>query len=141
MNSQYLLDTCVISEFVKPKPERKVVDWLNSINAESLYLSAVTIGEIQFGISQRPASNRRTKLEVWLNEALLGQFDDRVLALDTETFMPWGKLTAEQKRIGKSLAVMDSLIAATALQHKLVLVTRNVIDFNVRELSILNPWA
>ena len=141
MNSQYLLDTCVISEFVKPKPERKVVDWLNSINAESLYLSAVTIGEIQFGTSQRPASNRRTELEVWLNEALLGQFDDRVLALDTETFMPWGKLTAEQKRIGKSLAVMDSLIAATALHHKLVLVTRNVIDFNVRELSILNPWA
>jgi toxin FitB len=93
MSVQYLLDTCVISEFVKPKPERRVIDWLNSIDPESVYLSAVTVGEIQFGINNRPPSNRRTELEVWLNEALLQQFGGRVLALDADTFVTWGKMT------------------------------------------------
>lgn len=73
MNRRYLLDTCVISEFVKPRPEQKVVEWLNSVELEHVYLSAVTIGEIQFGISSRPPSNRRTELEVWLNDELTGQ--------------------------------------------------------------------
>ena len=140
MSTQYLLDTCVISEFVKPKPERRVIDWLNSIDPESVYLSAVTIGEIQFGISNRPPSNRRTELEAWLNEALPQQFGGRVLALDADTFVTWGKMTAEQKRKGELQSIMDSLIAATALEHKMVLVTRNVADFKVGNLSILNPW-
>ncbi len=141
MSLRYLLDTCVLSEFVQPEPERKVVDWLNSVEAERVYLSAVTIGEIQVGISNRPASNRRTELEIWLNVALPAQFAGRVLALDADTFVAWGKLTAEQRRKGEPMSVMDSLIAATALQHKMVLVTRNVADFiHVADLSILNPW-
>lgn len=140
MTTQYLLDTCVLSEFVKPKPERKVVDWLNSVDPESVFLSAVTIGEIQFGISNKPASNRRTELEVWLNEALPRQFGDRVLALDAATFVTWGKMTAEQKRKGETQSVMDSLVASVALEHKMVLVTRNVGDFRATGLSVLNPW-
>lgn len=86
MTTRYLLDTCVLSEFVKPRPERKVVEWLNTVDPEAVYLSAVTIGEIQDGISSRPPSNRRTELEVWLNEALPQQFDGRILALDAGTF-------------------------------------------------------
>jgi predicted nucleic acid-binding protein len=140
MTTQYLLDTCVLSEFVKPKPERKVVEWLNSVDPESVYLSAVTIGEIQFGISTRPPSNRRTELEVWLNEALPAQFGGRVLVLDAATFVTWGKMTAEQKRKGETQSVMDSLIAAVALEQKMVLVTRNVADFKVTGLSVFNPW-
>jgi predicted nucleic acid-binding protein len=140
MTTQYLLDTCVLSEFVKPKPERKVVDWLNTVDPESVFLSAVTIGEIQFGISNRPPSNRRTELEVWLNEALPQQFRGRVLALDAATFVTWGKMTAQQKRKGETQSVMDSLITATALEHKMVLVTRNVADFKASGLSVLNPW-
>ena len=140
MTTQYLLDTCVLSEFVKPKPERKVVDWLNSVDLEAVFLSAVTIGEIQFGISNRSPSNRRTELEVWLNEALPQQFGGRILALEAATFVEWGKLTAEQKRRGEAQGVMDSLITATALEHKLVVVTRNVDDFKVSGLSVFNPW-
>lgn len=140
MTTQYLLDTCVLSEFVKPKPERKVVDWLNSVDPEAVFLSAVTIGEIQFGISNKPPSNRRTELEVWLNEALPQQFGGRVLALDAATFVTWGKMTAEQKRKGETQSVMDSLIASVALEHKMVLVTRNVSDFKVNGLSVFNPW-
>jgi predicted nucleic acid-binding protein len=140
MTTQYLLDTCVLSEFVKPKPERKVIDWLNSVDPEAVFLSAVTIGEIQFGISNKPPSNRRTELEVWLNEALPQQFGGRVLALDVATFVTWGKLAAEQKRKGETQSIMDSLIASVALEHKMVLVTRYVGDFKVTGLSVLNPW-
>lgn len=140
MTTRYLLDTCVLSEFVKPQPERKVVDWLNTVDPEAVYLSAVTIGEIQFGISSRPPSNRRTELEVWLNETLPQQFGGRILALDAGTFGAWGKMTAEQKRNGAAQGVMDSLIAATALEHRMVLVTRNVSDFTVPGLSVFNPW-
>lgn len=140
MTTRYLLDTCVLSEFVKPNPERKVVDWLNSVDPETVFLSAVTIGEIQFGISNLPPSNRRTELEVWLNESLPQHFGGRVLALDAATFVTWGKMAAEQKRKGETQSVMDSLIAAVALGQKMVLVTRNVSDFTVTGLSVLNPW-
>lgn len=140
MTLSYLLDTCVISEFVKPKPERKVLEWLNSVEVDRVFLSAVTLGEIQFGISNRPASNRRTELEVWLNIELMKQFAGRVLPLDGDTFITWGQMAAQQKRQGELMGVMDSLIAATALQHKMVLVTRNGVDFKATGLSLFNPW-
>jgi predicted nucleic acid-binding protein len=140
MTTQYLLDTCVLLEFVKPRPEQKVVDWLNSVDPEAVFLSAITIGEIQLGISHRPPSNRRTELEVWLHKTLPQQFGGRVLALDTAMFVTWGKMTAAQRHQGETQSVMDSLIAAVALEHKLVLVTRNVGDFKVAGLSVFNPW-
>lgn len=129
MSLRYLLDTCVLSEFVKPRSEPKVVDWLNAVEAERTYLSAVTLGEIQFGISQLSLSNRRTELEIWLGSALTDQFAGRVLPLDADTVVTWGQMAARQRREGRPMAVMDSLIAATALHHQMVLVTRNVADF------------
>ena len=140
MNTRYLLDTCVISEFVKPKQEERVVTWLNSIDPESAYLCAVTIGEIQHGISLRPPSNRRTELEIWLHDTLPKQFAGRVLPLDADIFVTWGRITAEQKQKGQPMSIMDSLIAATSLLHRMVLVTRNVADFKAEALRILNPW-
>lgn len=88
-------------------------------------MSVVTLGEVQSGISQRPASNRRTELEVWLKDDLLNQFGDRMLALDSDTMLAWGRMTAEQRQRAEPMGVMDSLIAATAIQHQMVLVTRN----------------
>ena len=140
MNTRYLLDTCVISEFVKPTPQERVVTWLNAINPQNAFLSTVTIGEIQHGISLRPPSNRRTELEIWLHDTLTRQFAGRMLPLDAETFMTWGRITAEQKQKGQPMSIMDSLIAATALQHRMVLVTRNVADFKTQALRIFNPW-
>ena len=140
MTLRYLLDTCVISEFVKPSPAPKVIDWLNAVDPEHVFLSAVTIGEIQFGISNRPPSNRRTELEIWLNESLFYQFANRILPLDTDVFLTWGRTTAQQRQQGTPMSMMDSLIAAVALQHRMVLVTRNVSDFAMTGLSLLNPW-
>jgi len=140
MSLNYLLDTCVISEFVKPKPEKKVQDWLNGLDAGCAYLSVVTLGEIQRGISEKPASNRRTELEEWLNEALVAQFVGRILPLDRETFITWGQMVAPLKAQGKPMGVMDSLIAAAALHHKMVLVTRNISDFANVDISTFNPW-
>ena len=140
MSLRYLLDTCVLSEFVKPRPERRVVSWLNSMEPEQVFLSAVTIGEIQYGISSRPLSKRRTELELWLSVSLPEQFAGRVLSLDADTFVAWGQMMARQRRKGEPMAVMDSLIAATALQHKMVLVTRNVSDFKSTDVNVLSPW-
>lgn len=140
MTHRYLLDTCVISEFVKPSPELNVIHWLNAVDPEQIFLSAVTIGEIQFGISNCPPSNRRTELEVWLNDSLFHQFADRILPLDREVFLTWGQITAQQRQQGTPMGVMDSLIAAVALHHRMVLVTRNVSDFTIPGISLLNPW-
>ena len=137
---RYLIDTCVISEFVKPEPEVKVFDWLNNTDHERIYLSVVTLGEIQLGISNRPPSNRRTQLEAWLNIQLPAQFTNRILTLDTATFITWGQLTSRLKQAGKPMSVMDSLIAASALHHNMTLVTRNTADFVHTELSLFNPW-
>lgn len=139
MTLRYLLDTCVVSEFVKPRPAASVVGWLRSIEVDRAFLSVVTLGEVQMGISQRPASNRRTELEVWLSDGLLSQFGDRLLALDSDTMLTWGRLVAQQRQRGEPMGIMDSLIAATAIQHQMVLVTRSVADFRSTGISSLNP--
>ena len=137
---RYLLDTCVISEFIKPRPEKKVVEWLNDADTERIFLSAVTLGEIQHGISRKPPSNRRAQLEEWLNMQLTEQFAGRILSLDASAFIAWGQLVARLEQQGKPMGVMDSLIAATALHHSMTLVTRNVADFLQAGIGLLNPW-
>ena len=135
----YLPDTCVLSEFKKKQPEQKVIDRLNAQIEEALFLSTVTIGEIQKGISQLPASKRQSELEIWLEE-LIYRYDKRVLPLGTEVMKQWGQLIGSLGKQGYALSLMDSLIAATALTHSLVLVTRNEPDFAATKVIVLNPW-
>ena len=137
---RYLLDTCVLSEFTKPKPEKRVLDWVKEQDLEALRLSVVTIGEIQRGISLLPSSNRRTTLEAWQSDQLAKQFEGRVLSLETETFLAWAKLMARLSQEGRTMGVFDSLIAATALQHRLTLVTRNTRDFQHAQTDLFDPW-
>ena len=136
----YLLDTCVLSEFTRRQPDEKVIRWVERMDEERLYLSVITIGEIQRGVERLPESGRKTELLVWLNTALSERFAGRILPLETATMLLWGSLTARLERIGKPLPVMDGLIAATALQHSLVLATRNVTDFSFTGAQVINPW-
>ena len=135
-----MLDTCVLSEFTRRKPEEKILQWVASIDEERLFLSAVTIGEIQRGIERLPDSNRKTELRVWWNNGLLDRFHDRVLPLDAQTMLLWGSLTARMENTGQPMSVMDALIAATAFQHNLIVVTRNQSDFLLCGVQLINPW-
>ncbi len=136
----FLLDTCVISECTKRQPDALVRGWFNGQAQESLLLSAITIAEIKKGIyKKRPVQPERAlKLQHWLNTLEL-DFSGRILSVDA-VLERWAAITAAMEGQGKTLAVMDSLIAATALHYGLVLVTRNVNDFEGLALEIVNPF-
>ncbi|MBI5966177.1 MAG: type II toxin-antitoxin system VapC family toxin [Chloroflexi bacterium] len=137
---KYLLDTCVISELVSKHPNPKVVDFVDSLDSDTVYLSVITIGEIAKGVEKLPKSKRKQELHSWLKEDLLVRFDGRIIPLDTEVLLEWGILIARLESTGITLPAIDSLIAATTLTHKLTLVTRNVNDFNGTGVEIVNPW-
>jgi predicted nucleic acid-binding protein len=138
--SGYLLDTNVISEMVKLRPEAKVVSWVQTTSEELLYLSVLTIGEIRKGIDSLPRSNKRGLLESWLANDLVLRFAGRILQVNLDIAERWGLISARAKIAGAPLAVIDGLMAATALHHNLTFVTRNTKDVRVAGISMLNPW-
>lgn len=136
----YLLDTCVLSEFTRRKPDENVVHWLSEMDEEKLFISAITIGEIQRGIARMNESPRKTALLTWMNNGLVRRFEQRILSLDSATMFLWGTQTARMEQSGKPLGLMDSLIIATAMQNNLMIVTRNVSDFLPCGVQVINPW-
>lgn len=136
----YLLDTCVISEFVARQPNEKVVSWLAQLEPDAVFLSVVTLGEIQKGIDKLPASKRKEELRLWLKDDLLVRFHDRLLPLQAGEMLTWGTLISEVEAKGTPMPLIDSLIAATALHHDLVVVTRDEEDFAPSGARLLNPW-
>ncbi|MEI6206787.1 MAG: type II toxin-antitoxin system VapC family toxin [Desulfuromonadales bacterium] len=138
---KYLLDTCLISELVKKAPNSAVVSWLNEQDEQSLFLSVLTIGELQKGISKLPDGARKDELQAWVEHDLALRFTGRIIDIEMETMLIWGRLQGESERKGESLPVMDSLIAATAKAHGLVVVTRNVKDIEKCQVRVCNPWG
>jgi toxin FitB len=137
----FLLDTNVLSEFNRRgDPDPLVRRWLEGADPNSLYVSVVTLGEIRLGVELMPRGSRRTQLEQWLNQDLRDWFDGRILPLDEVTADRWGVLRAQAQLKGRPLPVVDALIAATAFQYNLSLVSRNVGDFGVTGLTFVNPW-
>lgn len=134
-----LLDTCVISELVVKKPDEKVIEWIDNIEQESVYLSVITIGEIRKGIEKLPESKRKITLQ-WLNDELLIRFRGKILAINTDVMLVWGELTGRLESEGNKMPAMDSLIAAIAIHNNCSLVTRNEDDFKYAGLIIINPW-
>lgn len=135
----YLLDTCTLSEFIKKIPDKNVIRWFHGQAEESQYISVMTIGEIQKGISRLAASKRKSELQIWF-EAVLARYDRRILPVRLETALFWGKLRADLDTRGVPLPLIDSLIAATALEHDLTIVTRNEDDFTPANVKVLNIW-
>ncbi|GER79288.1 MAG: type II toxin-antitoxin system VapC family toxin [Anaerolineales bacterium] len=137
---KYLLDTCVISEMVSKQPNPKVLEFVDSLDPDAVYLSVITIGEIAKGIEKLPKSKRKQELHAWLAEDLLVRFDGKIIPLSADVLLEWGILNARLESIGKMLPAMDSLIAATVVVHDLILITRNVNDFENTGIEIVNPW-
>ncbi len=138
--SGFLLDTNCVSELVRLKPEQRVLEWMEAADEGMLYLSVLTFGEIRKGIATLPQGKQRTRLETWLEIDLRARFFGRTLPVDAPVADRWGVLAAQAKRKGTPLAIIDGLLAATALHHNLTLVSRNVADFANIELPVLNPW-
>jgi tRNA(fMet)-specific endonuclease VapC len=134
-----LLDTCVLAEYQKPAPDVKVMNWLAAQIEESLFLSVLTVGEIEKGIARLPSSKRKNNLETFL-ENLVTRFDRRILNLDTLVLRRWGHLTGGLEKKGRVLTIVDSLLAATALEYNLTIVTRNTADFADTGTTVLNVW-
>jgi predicted nucleic acid-binding protein len=137
----FLLDTCVLSEIVKPEPNNGLVLWLSQQNANTLFISSLALGELQKGIAKLAKGKRKSYLDDWLSAQVVKSFQERVLPLDAEIALNWGVYQAEMEAMGKPLPLMDSLIAATAKTHHLTLVTRNMKDMKLGGLKLLNPWS
>lgn len=137
----YLLDTCVISEYSKKKPNQSVIKWLDDQQKDRLFISILTIAELKKGIFKirKSQPERYVKLNKW-SKILEKQFDGRILPLSQEILNTWAEITGESEANGNKLSIMDSLIGATALEYNLIIVTRNVSDFNFSLFKVFSPW-
>ena len=133
----FLLDTNVVSEIARPRPDKAVLAWFDSVGDERLYLSVLSLGEIRKGVDRLPPSERRARLTAWLEQDLPGWFGPRLLPIDGPVADRWGRVLAASER---SLPAIDSLLAATALVHGLALVTRNLADFEGTGVTLIDPW-
>jgi len=136
---RYLLDTDVLSEAVKKKPKQAVIDWIDRQEETSLYLSVVTFGEFQKGISKLAHSRKRKRLQDWVDSDLAGRFAGRILDVDLRVAARWGEMSAAAEKAGRRVPVLDGLIAATALEFGLTVVTGNAQHFGVTGVRRLDP--
>lgn len=137
---KYLLDTCVVSELVKKKPNSNVLSWLRQQDETDLYLSVLTFGEVQKGIEKAPDERRKEKLTLWLEEDLRQRFEGRIVPVDMSVAMAWGEVQGAAEKSGKTIPTMDGLIAVSGLVHQCVVVTRNVTDMQHCSVELFNPW-
>jgi hypothetical protein len=133
----YLIDTNVVSEAVRPRPNASVLRWLKEVPNTALHMSVLTLGEIRSGAEKLKDEARRERLRLWVENELTAWFEDRLLPVDATVAERWGRLVAQ---VGRPVPAIDSLLAATALVHGLRLVTGNVEDFAFVDLDIVNPW-
>lgn len=138
----YLLDTCVISELVNTTPELCVVHWIRAQDEENLFLSMITIGEIQKGISKLlDGRKKKQQLQNWLNNDLQERFKDRILEITIGTAYVWGQVLGACEKKGVTLPAIDSLIASQGIFHKMTVVTRNISDMESIGVQLFNPWG
>ena len=132
---RYLLDTNVISEWIKPQPDAGVVAWLAAADEDALHVSVLVFAEIRLGIELLPPGEKRSRLGAWLDDDLAARFEGRIIGVDRRVAEAWGALVARGRSRGTPPPVLDAFLAATALVHEMTLVTRNE-----RDVAVLNPW-
>ena len=137
----FLLDTNVVSEWIKPRPDAGVVAWLAQADEDRVFVSVITLAELRYGIERMAAGNRRRRLDEWLRNELPVRFEGRVLSIDGAVADAWGKVVARSEAVGRPISVTDAFIAATVEVHGLTLVTRNASDFESTLKAIVNPWT
>lgn len=137
----FLLDTNVVSEWVKPRPDPGVVAWLAEADEDRVFLSVVTLAELRYGIARMTYGSRRRRLDEWLRDDLRLRFEGRLLSIDAAVADDWGEVIAHREAEGRPISAMDAFIAALARTHDLTLVTRNAADFERSVRAILNPWS
>jgi hypothetical protein len=137
---KYLLDTNVVSELVKREPNPGVGRWVDERDESTLFLSVITFGELQKGIKKLGDEKRAERLQIWVNQELAKRFEGRVLPIDLEVAFTWGRIQGVSEKSGLKLPVIDSLIAATAIAHNLIVVSRNVHDLERCQVTVHNPW-
>ncbi len=138
--SGYLLDTNVLSELRKPRPDRRVSGFVSSKPLETLFVSTVTLAEIRFGIERLSDAARRTEISEWLDLTVRPMFDGRVLEVSEDVMLRWRLLVDEGRKARHTFAQPDLIIAATALRHGLTVLTRDTGDFEMAHVSVVNPW-
>ena len=141
MSLGYLLDTCVLSELVRPSPDPGLVEWIDAQVEETLHVSVLTLGEIQKGISKLPDSPKKIRLVTWLKSGLPDRFEGRILPITTAIAITWGTLQADSEAAGRPLPLIDPLLAATARIHDLTMVTRNTTHIQPTGVPVKNPWS
>jgi toxin FitB len=139
--SGWLLDTNVLSELRRPKPDARVVRFVSGQPLDLLYVSAVTFAEIRFGIELVKDVSRRMELTDWLVHKLRPMFEDRVLEVTEDIMLKWRLLVEEGRKTGHTFAQPDLIIAATALHHGLTIVSRDTSEYGKANVPVLNPWT
>jgi toxin FitB len=137
----YLLDTNVVSEWTKPRPDVGVIAWLADVDEDRVLISVITLAELRHGIDRLAQGSRRTRLNQWLSDELPLRFEGRIVPVDAAIADRWGQLMARSSEAGRPISAMDAFIAATAVVRTLDLVTRNVGDFKGWVKSVINPWS
>lgn len=135
----YLIDTCVISELIKQKPDRQVLEWFSSSPEDQLYLSCLTLGELNYGIELLPPGHKKTNLIKWYG-SFAKTFKDSTVFINDEICVRWGVERARLRIKGIQLPVIDGLIACSAIEYNYILVTRNIADYENMDIRLHNPW-
>lgn len=136
----FLLDTNILSELRRTRPERRVVSFLEKQSLEQLFVSTVTFAEIRFGIERVSDATRRAELSDWLSHRIRPMFGQRILAISEHIMLRWRQLVEEGRRTGHTFSQPDLIIAATALHHGLTMVSRDTKDYAKARVPVLNPW-
>jgi predicted nucleic acid-binding protein len=137
----FLLDTTVVSEWMKPLPNAGVIRWLAEVDEDRVYLSVMTLAELRYGTERLSPGARKSRLDVWLSEELPLRFEGRLLIIEATIANAWGRVMSKCSAAGKPIGLMDAFFAATAEVHALTLVTRNVSDFAAAGVPLFNPWS